>query len=101
MPARNTLKERCNAEICKKFAHECYEFTETERQTILEDYYSTQSLQIKREYIARYVKQTETKRKTSSKMNHQEENTHLTIIYRKETLKICMQKDVFEYVIYY
>lgn len=41
VPARKQLKERCNGEVCKKFAHECCEITDSERQKILEAFYAT------------------------------------------------------------
>lgn len=67
MPSKNQLKERCNGEICAKFAHKCIEISDEERQNILQDYYGQGNLQLQRQYIVRYVYKKSTGRKTSGK----------------------------------
>lgn len=83
VPGRKILKDRCNGIVCSKFNHECSDFTENDRQKILDDFYGTEALQLQREYIARFVNKTETKRKISAKEKSR----------RNFTIHYCLPKE--------
>lgn len=80
VPARNVLRERCNGEIYKKFAHKCLDITDEERQIILNDFYGTGSLQLQREFITRYVKKQPTKKKTSENEHSRRTGTFVYVL---------------------
>lgn len=83
VPGRKILKDRCNGIVCSKFNHECSDFTENDRQKILDDFYGTEALQLQREYSARFVNTTETKRITSAKEKSR----------RNFTIHYCLPKE--------
>lgn len=94
VPARKQLKERCNGKVCEKFAHQCSLITETDREAILNAFFETGSLQLQREYIVRYVKKKETKRKTSDKLISRRKYT-LHYFFPKGDSEISVCKKLF------
>ncbi|CAH1104544.1 unnamed protein product [Psylliodes chrysocephalus] len=58
---------QCNEESCSKRNKKCSLFSDGKRQEIMQDFYSMGSLQLQREYIARYIKMEEIKQKTTQK----------------------------------
>ncbi|CAH1102790.1 unnamed protein product [Psylliodes chrysocephalus] len=66
MPPKQ-LGPRCNGELYSKRNKKCSLFSDGKRQEILQDFYSMRSLQLQREYIARYIKLEEIKQKTKQK----------------------------------
>lgn len=90
VPARNILRERCNGEVCKGFAHNCLDISDEERQKILNNFYETGSLQLQREYIARHVKERPVKRKTSGKEQSRRTCTFVYVLPKKESeISVC------------
>ena len=72
--ARYDVKPRCRHIGYEKIGRECSKFSEEERKEINKAFYATESLQLQREYIVRYVKQTPVKQRTridcSSRRSH-------------------------------
>ena len=72
--ARNDVKPRCRHIGYGKIGRECSKFSEEERKEIIKAFYATESLQLQREYIVRFVKQTPVKQRTridcSSRRSH-------------------------------
>lgn len=94
VPKKRFLKERCKGEVCSKFNHKCKEFTNEERQKILDDFYNTKDLQLQREYLVRFVSQRETKRKNTGK---EDSRRKFTVLYSlpKENDKLSVCKKMF------
>lgn len=67
--AKTILKERCDGITCQKLGRMCSTVTEPERQSIVNAFYGTASLQLQREFIVRKTKkETKTKRQISSRV---------------------------------
>lgn len=94
MPARKILGPRCNGISCSKIGKKCALLTEEERTNILNDFYGTSSIQLQREFIARFVKRINTKQKTK---NEQVSRRHKSNYYflPKQDSEISVCKKMF------
>ncbi|CAH1103699.1 unnamed protein product [Psylliodes chrysocephalus] len=89
MPPKQ-LGPRCNGESCSKRNKKCSLFSDGKRQEIVQDFYSMRSLQLQREYIARYIKMEEIKQKiTQKQVSRRNKSIYYFLPLDGDELSVC------------
>lgn len=89
MKARS-LGDRCDPEKCKMSKKQCYQVSEENRRSLFDFFNDIANLHSQREFLARHLKVTDTRRKTTKKDTSRRLNTIIyTLTINKKPVVVC------------
>ena len=90
VPVRNILKPTCNTTRCATRGRKCILFSEENRMGIIQAFYGTSSLQLQREYIARFMSKADIKLRTvEAHLSRRSTTLHYHLPKDGQSVRVC------------